>query len=145
MTLNRITRYSLSVLLLGTVSGCWAPDDGSLPWLITDIGPRLHVDGKSAQWDARSLKLGKSGFTAHAGFTCYTNPNDGAGHYSIDVEYVMANSSRVCFQRDIALLDLPKHFNGNDLAAILSFDEANRVVRFLIGTVEYKYTLPIPP
>ena len=143
--LNRLLRYMAFISILVAASSCAKSEDDSLPWLKSDIGPKLHIDGKSARWNARFQIIGESGFTACAGFCRYTDPGDGDGHYSIDVEYVMANSNRVCFQRDIPLIDLPKEFKGDDLSKIVSYDESSRVVTFLIGDLKHTYTLPIPP
>ena len=118
---------------------------------LLDIGPRLHKEGRPAQWKAQSMYLGNSCFRARIGPSIYQDKKDEQpDFYSIDIEAEHVTMDKkfwlVYFQRDLTIDELPEHFLERKISEIVSFDEKMRVVTFEIGKNKFEYRLPkLPP
>ena len=118
----------------------------------TDVGPSLHIMGRSSEWKTQAVYLGDTCYLAHVGPVYYFDQKR-PSYYSIDVEArirdtgqnnLAATSWLVLFGRDIRLEDLPADVEALPIRDIVSFNDSRRAIKFQIGHQSYEYVLPAP-
>ena len=109
-------------------------------------GERLHLLGRPAHWNIKTIDLGDTGFIAHVGPSIYEDEdNDEIDYYSIDIEKQRSKDSwHVFFSMDFEPSDLPKDFDKKPVSEVVFYDPATRIVEFKIGDGSYTYALPLP-
>ena len=114
----------------------------------------LHQAPRPALWSSQRVFLGDTCFLANIGPVYYTDRSrTEAAYYSIDVEVPVAEpgaarpkdrSWLVLFSRDLKVSELPPGFQKIEIGKAVSYNEAERTVRFEIGEHRYEYKLPAP-
>lgn len=121
-------------------------------WGKTDLGPSVQNPHEPMEWRSQRLYLGDTCYFAVAGpYYKIGDRSDKPLSFAIDVEVNVADpsapakiSSLVLFSRTFGPNELPKDFDRLYIGDIVSFIEADHLVRFQIGSHSHEYRLPAP-
>jgi hypothetical protein len=122
-----------NVLQLAT-NGAWSSPP--LPLSDPDIS---RTRGRSDVWFPQSVSLEGTGFTAHAGPWEYPRtPN----FYTVSVEKPYPGGSKVLFEQELRVDELPEGFLKKPIRDIVAFDPTSGTVTFILGERRIEFRLP---